>query len=51
LVSQFQIIVIDIPGMGFNSRNEYLKKFKTFDEYMNYYMNSLNYFFGIMGLK
>lgn len=43
--------MIDIPGMGFNSRNEKINSFNTFEEFMDYFILSINLFVEKMELK
>ena len=51
LIEHFNIILLDIPGMGFNSRQEKLKDFKTWEDFMDYYIVTLNSFFEKLDLK
>lgn len=51
LVPHFKLLIVDIPGMGLNSRNKFIEKFKSFDEYMNYFVKTLHIFFGLMNLS
>ena len=41
----YRIIILDIPGMGLNSRNQFIETFETHEEWINYYKSRLNSFF------
>lgn len=43
--------MVDLPGMGLNSREKWIKKINSFEGYIDYFVTSLNSFFVKMNLN
>ena len=51
LKDYFYITLLDIPGQGFNYRDPELKNIKSVEEWIFYFVNTLNRFFEKMNYK
>ena len=50
LSKKFYIIIIDLPGMSFNYRDKNVEKYKTHDEWLNYFLGNIDLFINKLGI-
>ena len=46
----FKLIIMDIPGMGLSSRNQFINEFETHQDWMAYFISRMKRFFDLMKL-
>lgn len=51
LVSHFNLLIVDLPGMALNSRNKFIEEFKSIEDYKAYFIRTLHSLFGILKLS